>query len=248
MKLVMSTDPSFTSITTAPVIWDGSNLLLAAYTEIVVPFTPGTTGPYYFAWHAYSVPDVDYIALDDITIQLAPVPENLGVSGVVGNGVTNCYNASNTITVPDAGTFTVEAGGSATFIAGQKVSFMPGASVLEAGYMHAYISTSYCSPADAPFVATGTNEEVITTGLEHIYFSLFPNPTTGNFTLVQKGDRAVGNVKVEIFSMRGERVLTAQMVGEKQHEFVTSSLPTGLYFVKVVADDYTETIKLIKTR
>jgi hypothetical protein len=65
---------------------------------------------------------------------------------------------------------------------------------------------------------------------------------------VQKGDRQYGSVKVEIYGMHGDKVLTAQMIGEKQHEFVTSGLPTGLYFVKLVADDYTETIKLIKTR
>ena len=48
--------------------------------------------------------------------------------------------------------------------------------------------------------------------------------------------------------MRGERVFKAEMVGEKLHEFSTSEMPTGLYFVKIIADDYTETVKLVKTR
>jgi hypothetical protein len=48
--------------------------------------------------------------------------------------------------------------------------------------------------------------------------------------------------------MRGERVFKAEMTGEKQHEFNTADIPTGLYFVKIVADNYTETIKLVKTR
>jgi hypothetical protein len=38
------------------------------------------------------------------------------------------------------------------------------------------------------------------------------------------------------------------MIGEQKHEFMTAALPAGLYFVKVVADDYAETIKLIKTQ
>ncbi|MCX6269406.1 MAG: T9SS type A sorting domain-containing protein [Bacteroidetes bacterium] len=48
--------------------------------------------------------------------------------------------------------------------------------------------------------------------------------------------------------MSGEKVMTEQMVGEKKHEFRFSDIPVGLYFVRVVADNYVETIKLIKTR
>ena len=39
-----------------------------------------------------------------------------------------------------------------------------------------------------------------------------------------------------------------RMIGEQRHEFQFSNIPAGLYFVKIVADDYVETIKLIKTR
>ena len=65
---------------------------------------------------------------------------------------------------------------------------------------------------------------------------------------MQKGENAYGSVKVEIYSMNGEKVMTEQMIGEKSHEFRFASIPVGLYFVKVVAGDYVDTIKLIKTR
>ena len=48
--------------------------------------------------------------------------------------------------------------------------------------------------------------------------------------------------------MSGERVMTDKMIGEKKHEFRFSDVPMGLYFVRIVADDYVETIKLVKTR
>jgi hypothetical protein len=38
------------------------------------------------------------------------------------------------------------------------------------------------------------------------------------------------------------------MVAQKTREFTASQLPAGIYIVKVVADNYVETIKLIKTR
>jgi hypothetical protein len=116
--------------------------------------------------------------------------------------------------------------------------------------MHGYIAVDgpWCTTSKMPEVAATGTEEPTPVSLEQTYFSIYPNPTTGNFTLVQKGDNQYGNVKVEVYGMRGDKVLSTQMIGEKKHEFVTSTLPTGLYFVKVVADNYTETIKLIKTR
>lgn len=180
-------------------------------------------------------------------LNVTEVCSTLSVTGDVTSTV--CYNATGTITVAGSGSFTVQSGGSATFIAGGNIIYLPGTKVFAGGYMHGYISTTYCSVSKSPAGPVAeTGGEEMQMNLSHASFTLYPNPTTGNFTLVQKGDRQYDNVKVEIYSMRGDKVLTSQMIGEKQHEFVTSGLPAGLYFVKLVAEDYTETIKLIKTR
>ena len=104
----------------------------------------------------------------------------------------------------------------------------------------------WCSSAKMTEVPAGSAEPTLAT--ETVAFTLYPNPTNGNFTLVQKGDLTYGNVKVEVFSMNGAKVLTESMIGQKKHEFRFAGMPNGLYFVKVVADDYVETIKLVKTR
>ena len=228
----------------------------------------GGASPYNFLWSNgattqnisglvpgnYAVTVTDHnpcLALGNKSVgQISNVCANISVTGEVST--SQCFNATNFITVAGSGNlFTVKPGGEATFIAGVKISFMPGTTVQSGGKMVGRISTgTYCGgiypiiPAAA--VATGTDETPFS--LEQANFTLYPNPTNGNFTLVQKGDRQFGNVKVEIYAMRGDRVLSTQMIGEKRHEFVTSGLQSGLYFVKVIADDYTETIKLIKTR
>lgn len=48
-------------------------------------FTPPTSGVYYFGWHGYSDADMFYLAIDDITIDLAPAviaPSNLTTSEI----------------------------------------------------------------------------------------------------------------------------------------------------------------------
>jgi hypothetical protein len=115
--------------------------------------------------------------------------------------------------------------------------------------MHGYISTTYCSGSkslEGPVAEIKPEETQM--NLSHTYFTLYPNPTSGNFTLEQKGEKTYGTVKVEIYSMNGKKVMTENIVGEKKHEFNFSDLPVGLYFVKIVADEYVETIKLIKSR
>jgi hypothetical protein len=179
---------------------------------------------------------------------ISSVPEFLTVTGTY-SGLPVCFNATNTITIAGNNTtFLLESGGNAIFIAGQKVSFLPGAKFNSGSYMNAYIAPAgpYCTTTKDAEFASGQGELSAVAG--NVYFSIYPNPTNNNFTLVQNGDKLYGNMKVEIFSMNGLKVLSTSMIGEKQHEFKTADLPSGLYFVKVVTEGYSETLKLIKTR
>ena len=172
---------------------------------------------------------------------------NITVTGAVNTTV--CYNALTTITVAGGiTTFSVVSPGDATFIAGQNILFMPGTSVASGGHMHGYISGTFCLNPSAPVTAAVTGQVEPQMNLSTVNFTLYPNPTSGNFTLVQKGEKTYGNVKVEVYSMNGKNVMTERMIGEQRHEFQFSNIPVGLYFVKIVADEYVETIKLIKTR
>jgi uncharacterized membrane protein len=184
-----------------------------------------------------------------VVMSVTGVPATASVTGIVAANQTRCYNATQTLTVAGSGTtFNVQSGGSATMIAGLKIRYLAGTKVVSGGYMRGYISTQFCGQQlpSIPSVVTGEESPAVT--LQSTSFAIYPNPTSGNFTLAQTSGELYDKVQVEIYSMRGERLMTESLVGEKKHEFLVSDLPHGLYFVKVVAQGYVETFKLVKTR
>jgi hypothetical protein len=180
------------------------------------------------------------------------VAETITVTGNLADGQTSCYNATQTITVAGGGsTFTVQPGASATMIAGHNIIYLPGSMVRAGGYMLGRIATNdqYCGQQapSIPSVLTGGGAEPAME-MQIPSFTIYPNPTSGNFTLEQKSETIFEKVRVEIYSMRGERVLAGEISGERKHEFRLPDLPQGLYFVKVVADGYAGTFKLVRQK
>lgn len=73
LKLHWGTSPSVASFTANAAIYDNPNMMMASWTEVFADFTATGTGNVYFGWHAYSAADVDYIAIDDVSIQTSSV-------------------------------------------------------------------------------------------------------------------------------------------------------------------------------
>ena len=134
-------------------------------------------------------------------------------------------------------------------IAGQNIRYLPGVSVHAGGYMRGFITINnqYCGQTPSVVTVVAGEEETVI-GSEQTSFTIYPNPTSGNFTLEQKGEKVYDKVNVEVYGMRGERLMNEELIGEKKHEFMFSDLPPGLYFIKVLANEYVETFKLIKSR
>jgi hypothetical protein len=92
--------------------------------------------------------------------------------------------------------------------------------------------------------STGGSESIVAKG--QALFSIYPNPTPGNFKLKQQVDILSGKLMIEIFNSHGEKVMNETMISEKQHDFSFSIMSAGIYFLKITADGYIETIKLVK--
>jgi hypothetical protein len=163
------------------------------------------------------------------------------------NGQDTCFNALQTITVAGGETtFTVENGGSAILIAGQNILFLPGVTVAEGGYLHGYITEAneFCS-GDAPVAAvkSGVEERAENGGKQG--FRLYPNPTTGSFTIELAGNTVPADASLEIYGIRGERVLKTNLSGLNRQTISLQGQPTGLYFIRLVSDGKSVTGKII---
>lgn len=184
----------------------------------------------------------------ELVITVNPsVPAELEVGTETVAGM-NCYNALETITVAGGDyTFTVTGSGHATFIAGMKILFLPGITVQSGGYLHGYIAPGgpYCNGLTKVLTSGLTENQPSNTSA---CFSIYPNPTSGVFTLLRKGEHAVDEMKVKIYNMSGKLVLSETLVCQNHHEFNLANIPPGMYFIKVIEGNMVETIKLIKTR
>ena len=198
----------------------------------------------------YSCPSGNPATSNSITMIV--VATNNTVTGTVPSPLNLCFDATNTITVAGGGTtFVLQPGAAATMIAGMKISYLTGAMIKSGAYMHGYITSTnaYCGSAAPPMVAVteGTGEQAGQVE-KASGFVIYPNPTTGKFTLVDRSEKAEGITKVEIFGIRGDHLGSEMMINERFHEFNISGLPAGMYFIRAVKGETVETFKLILSK
>ena len=170
----------------------------------------------------------------------------------IANGITNCYDATQVLTVAGNGaTFLVENGGNVTLVAGNKIIMLAGTKVNFGGILHGYITTTnnYCGSSFNPLVANLLNEQTLggeTLG-KNQFIKVYPNPTTDLVIveLIESGTNSTANVTV--YGMQGGKLLQKNINGGNQYRFSLLGKPAGIYMVHVQSGDRSEVAKVIKT-
>jgi len=183
------------------------------------------------------------IKLNEVSIE--SVDEMLDLENItVSNGQTQCYNATNTITVAGSGTTVdINSGGEATFIAGEKILFETGFSAHQGSYVQAYITTTneYCNQQQSMMAANSViNEDGGTKALnidalddasDELVVNIYPNPTTGNFTIDFIGKETTADITV--LNFQGNKIRSLECNSQVQAEVDISYLPAGMYIIVI---------------
>jgi hypothetical protein len=180
---------------------------------------------------------------------LSPTVDLEGV--VIGSGQDICFEATQTITVGGTESFEVESGGNVSLVAGQNIRMLDGTHIHSGAYMHAWITTSgiYCGSSSSMLAVIEENnfpESGIENPNGQSDFRVYPNPTSGMFTLELNEVRETSTIVVEIFSIIGEKVLGYEFSEFKEYIFDLSERQPGVYLVRVMRGDQIGVEKLIK--
>ena len=128
--------------------------------------------------------------------------------------------------------------------------------------MHGFITTTgqYCG-MQAPTIPNAESQFTIydlrfTNDENSNGFRVYPNPTDGKFTvevlslgvqnLEPRETELIGKVTVEIYSMKGDKIHSEEMSGERKHEFSIEDRPIGIYLVRMVSDGSTGAVRILK--
>jgi len=184
-----------------------------------------------------------------LNVQVNP-PSVVTVENVtIPAGQSACFDAAQTITVAGNNTyFIVQPGGSATMIAGKNIRYLVGTTVRSGGYMHGYITTTgqYCGMMAPTMVTLPTGVDPVSDIASLPEFKIYPNPTTGLLYVESVGDHASGMLKLEVFGMQGDKIMTKEFDPERKYEFSLAGKPTGIYLVRIIAGEYVKTFRVIK--
>ena len=104
----------------------------------------------------------------------------------------------------------------------------------------------WCIIPPMPAVMAGTDEPK--QAADQDFYRIYPNPTTGLFTLELNGSELTEKYRVEIYDINGEKLLSNEITGAQKNEFSLSGKPAGIYLLRVVSERKSGTTRIIKQK
>jgi hypothetical protein len=193
----------------------------------------------FFCWYKILIDNVRITRIN------SAIQDSIPIMGVISPNQSLCFNATQTITISN---FTVEApGGDAEFIAGQKVTMLPGTVVQHSAHMLARIALNneFCQPQNKLAAASVSGSRNPEPSSGDNQFKIFPNPSSGKFTLRIDQVAETESVTLYLYNIKGELLLSTTFTGKKEQEFNLTDFPDGLYVARIITGSKTKVIKLI---
>jgi len=169
---------------------------------------------------------------------------------IVSNGMFQCFDATQTITVAGNNTqFIVQSGGEAELVAGKNIIMLTGTRVMSGGRLLARITTTddYCTQ-NKSLMSSDDNDVLFEKSLieNKDFFRIYPNPTTGYFILELLNEVKGQNTIVEVYTMLGSKIMVEELPADKLYQFDLTQYNPGIYLIKVIQGNSYGVEKLIR--
>ncbi|MCX6269175.1 MAG: T9SS type A sorting domain-containing protein [Bacteroidetes bacterium] len=171
----------------------------------------------------------------------------------ISGGESRCFQAMDALsTGANGATFLVKNGATAHLTAGKKIVMYPNTHAASGASFHAYISTdgTYCNEPKAPVTDYDGNEDAIAEkepSLDHqAFFKVYPDPTSGSFTLELSAEPGESTVSVTCYNNMGSLVMEKDFFSGKKHELSLAGHAPGIYLLRVRMNGNTGIKKMIK--
>ena len=183
-----------------------------------------------------------------VVLQVIPLISTVSLENQDMTGA-QCFNAAQSITVAGNGsTFTLEPGSDVTLIAGQQIRLLPGVHAQPGSHLTARISTdgNYCpaSISPAPSPAADTLRSIAKTNTNEV--SVYPNPTTGVFTVDPGREDTETTTEVDIYSITGRNIVHTSITPGTPLTFSLSNQPAGVYLVRATCGTFSGSARIVR--
>lgn len=71
----------------------------------------------------------------------------------------------------------------------------------------------------------------------------YPNPTNGNWNISNKN---LSNYSISLYDITGKLIAVTENISERNYTIDTSNLKAGIYLAKIISDNNSQSIKLVK--
>ena len=183
-----------------------------------------------------------------VVLQVIPLISTVSLENQDMTGA-QCFNAAQSITVAGNGsTFTLEPGSDVTLIAGQQIRLLPGVHAQPGSHLTARINTdgNYCpaSISPAPSPAADTLRSIAKTNTNEV--SVYPNPTTGVFTVDPGREDTETTTEVDIYSITGRNIVHTSITPGTPLTFSLSNQPAGVYLVRATCGTFSGSARIVR--
>jgi len=190
---------------------------------------------------------------DNVLIECAVNDSIFVQNDTVHGGETECFEALEVITTGGSGTiFVVESDAAAHLIAGHHITMLPVTHFQAGSQVHAYIGTAgqFCNnilgPVNAGEEAGIPGDPVGSTSEERSLFRIYPNPTTGSFTLELSSEPIIMPVTMRCYDLMGTLIMEKELHSGRIHELSCADQMPGIYLIRVIQDGGTAISKIIR--